>query len=124
MTTPDDPRSLLGDLPTPPPGPELAARVVAAARPLLAAHARRATVRAWLRPLLVALLPLPLLVAIDVSLVRALHALLSIALPEALSTYLAAQYALLLLLLAALGYAAIPVLADRQSRAALEERHV
>jgi hypothetical protein len=120
----DDPRDLLGPLATPAPDPALTARVVASARPLLAANARRATARAWLRPLLVALLPLPLLVAVDVTLVRALHALLAIVLPDALSTYFAGQYALLLLLLATLGYASIPLLADRQHRAVLEEGHV
>jgi hypothetical protein len=124
MTSPNDPRDLLGPIPAPAPDPALTARVVAAARPLLAANARHATARAWLRPLLVALLPLPLLVVVDTALVRTLHAVLALALPDALSMYFAGQYALLLLLLATLGYAAIPILAERQSRALLEEGHV
>jgi hypothetical protein len=124
VTTPDDPRDILGLLAAPAPDPALTARVVAAARPLLAANAQRSSARAWLRPLLVALLPLPLLIVVDTALVRTLHSVLAIALPDALSTYFAGQYALLLLLLATLGYASIPLLADRQSRAALEEGHV
>ena len=123
MTT-DDPRKLLGALETPPPSSDLVARTLDAAAPLLAAHARRAGVRAWLRPLVVALLPLPIILAVDAALVRALHELLSLVLPVALSTYLVGQYALLLLLLLGLGYAAVPVLADRQARAALEDAHV
>jgi hypothetical protein len=120
----DDPRTLLGPLDTPPPPHDLVPRTLAAAAPLLAMHARRAGVRAWIRPLAVALLPLPLILVVDAAIVRGLHALLSIVLPDALSTYFAAQYALLMLLLLGLAYAAVPVLADRQARAALEEAHV
>jgi hypothetical protein len=119
----DDPRDLLGPLETPPPPPDLVPRTLAAARPLLAAHARRGRANAWARPLVVALLPLPLILAVDVLAVRALHDLLSIVLPGALSTYFAAQYALMVLLLLGLAYAAVPVLVDRQARAALEDVH-
>lgn len=120
----DDPRTLLGPLDTPPPPDDLVPRTLAAAAPLLAMHARRAGVGAWARPLAVALLPLPIILAVDAALVRGLHALLSIVLPDVLSTYFAAQYALLVLLLLGLAYAAVPVLADRQARAALEDAHV
>jgi hypothetical protein len=120
----DDPRMLLGPLETPPPPHDLVPRTLAAAAPLLAAHARRAGVWAWARPLAVALVPLPIILAVDAALLRGLHALLSIVLPDALSTYFTAQYALLVLLLLGLAYAAVPVLADRQARAALEEAHV
>jgi hypothetical protein len=119
----DDPRDLLGALETPPPSGDFVARTVAAAAPLLALHARRAGVRAWLRPLAVALVPLPLIVVANVAIVLALHALLSLALPAALSTYLVAQYSLFVLLLLALTYASVPILVDRQSRAVLEDRH-
>jgi hypothetical protein len=124
MTADDDPRAMLGPLDTPPPPADLTARTLAAVAPLLLAHARRAGVRAWLRPLAVALVPLPAILAVDAAIVRALHALLSTVLPAALSTYFTAQYALLVLLLLALAYAAVPVLAERQARAALEEAHV
>jgi hypothetical protein len=122
-TTPDDPRDLLGPLATPPPRPGLTRDVLAAAALLLAAHARRTSARAWLRPLVVALLPLPLLVVADVWLVRTLHAVLSWVLPSIVSTYLVAQYALALLLLATLGYAAVPLLAERQMRTLPEDAH-
>jgi hypothetical protein len=121
---PDDPRSLLGPLEVPEPSPDLVPRVLASARPLLAAHARRATARAWVRPLAVSLLPLPLIVAVNVTVVRALYGLLSTVLPDVVSTYLVGQYALLVLVMLGLTYAAVPVLADRQARALLENSHV
>jgi hypothetical protein len=124
MMLDDDPRAILGPLDAPPPPPDLAARTMAAAAPLLAMRARRAHARAWVRPLLVTLVPLPAILALDAAIVRALHSLLSVVLPEALSTYFSAQYALLALLLLAIGYAAVPVIAERQARAALEEAHV
>jgi hypothetical protein len=119
----DDPREILGRLETPPPPSEFAAHTVAAAAPLLALHARRTSARAWLRPLAVALLPLPLILVADGAIVFALHALLSLALPSALTTYFVAQYALFVLLLLALTYAAVPILVDRQARGVLENRH-
>ena len=122
--TPDDPRTLLGPLDVPPTPARLLARTLETAAPLLAAHARHAEARAWLRPLAVALLPLPVLVVANVVAVRLLHALLSIVLPDVVSTYLTAQYALTVLLLLGLTYAAVPLLADRQSRAALENQYV
>jgi hypothetical protein len=120
----DDVRRLLGPLPAPEPPPDLGPRLLAAAAPLLAAHARRARWRTWLRPLLAALVPLPAIVAADAFLVRAVHTVLSSVLPAALTTYLVGQYALLLVLLLALAYAAVPLVAERQGRAALEASHV
>lgn len=121
MSMDDDPRRLLGPLDTPPPPFDLTARTLAAAAPLLAVHARRAGSRSWVRPLLVALVPLPLILAGDAAIIVGLHALLSLVLPAAISTYLVAQYALLVVLLLGLAYAAVPLLADRQARAALED---
>jgi hypothetical protein len=121
MSMDDDPRALLGPLDTPPPPHDLGARTLAAAAPLLAVHARRAGSRSWVRPLLVALLPLPAILAVDAAIIRGLHALLSLVLPAALSTFFVAQYALLVVLLLGLAYAAVPLLADRQARALLED---
>lgn len=120
---PDDPRSLLGPLDVPPPPADLVPKVLAAAAPLLAAQARRATARAWVRPLAVALVPLPLVVLVNVTVVRVLYALLSSVLPDLVSTYLVTQYAVLVLVMLGLTYAAVPLLADRQARAALENLH-
>ena len=119
----DDPRMLLGALETPPPSPHLTPRALAAAAPLLAAHARRTSWRAFLRPILVALLPLPVILAADVALVTSLYAALSLVLPAAVTTVLVVQYALFVLLSLALAYAAVPVLVDRQARATFEEAH-
>jgi len=104
----------------PPPATDRTARVLAAAAPILVVHARRASVRAAVRPVLAALVPLPFIVAFDVTLVRSLHALLATVLPETMSTFVAANYALLLALLVTATYAAVPLLVDRQLRGALE----
>jgi len=123
MTT-DDPRELLGPLDVPPAPPDFVLKTLAAATPLLAAHARRADARVWLRPLVVALLPLPVVIAVDVAIARGLYALLSLFLPDIVTTYLVAQYVLLMLLLVGFTYAAVPILADRQAHALLEDAHV
>lgn len=120
----DDPRDLLGPLDAPPTRSDFVPRTLAAAAPLLAAHARRTRVRVWLRPLAVALVPLPLVIAVDVVIARALYALLSLFLPDVVTTYLVAQYVILMLLLVGLTYAAVPVLAERQAHAMLENAHV
>ena len=124
MTTPGNPRDLLGPLDVPPLTRDLTSRVLAAAAPLLATNASHASTRAWLRPLVVALLPLPLVVAADVTIVRTLYTILSAMLPAVLSLYLVVQYALVLVLLVGLAYAAVPILAERQARAVLETVHV
>jgi hypothetical protein len=109
--------------PEPPPG--LAARVLRAAAADLARNAQAAAAD-WGRvgrALAAALLPLPLLVLVDVQVVRAAHAVLSAVLPGALSLYLVGTYGTLLALLFGLTYAAVPVLAARQGRPLLEGRH-
>jgi hypothetical protein len=106
----------------PEPPPWLSGAVLRAAAPLLAARAEPVPRPAW-RALAVALLPLPLVLAADWFLVRGAHALLSGILPDALSLYLAGSYAVLLATLLGLTYAAVPLLAARQLRAPLEERH-
>jgi hypothetical protein len=120
----DDPRALLGPLDAPPPSPELTTRVLAAAAPLLAAHARRTSWRTFLRPVLVALLPLPLILAADAAIAAGLYALFSLVFPAVVSTVLVAQYALFVLMSLALAYAAVPLIVDRQARATFEEAHV
>ena len=124
MTERDEFHALLGALDTPEPPPATTARTLAAAAPLLALHAGRTRWRTWLRPLVVSLVPLPAIVVADVALVRVLHAVLSLVLPSPLSVYLVGQYALVLALLLSLAYAAVPLVAERQARARLEESHV
>jgi hypothetical protein len=119
----DDPRALLGMLDTPAPPAELTARVLVAAGPLLAAHARRTSWRTFLRPLLVALVPLPLILATDAAIAAGLYALFSLVFPPVVTTVLVAQYALFVLMSLALAYAAVPLIVDRQARATFEEAH-
>ncbi|MGH7895152.1 MAG: hypothetical protein ACREQL_10820 [Candidatus Binatia bacterium] len=123
MTERDELHAILGDLEVPPPPRDLVPRVLASAAPLLALYARRAAWRTWLPPLAAALVPLPFGLAFDLVVLRAMYVLLTSLLPPMLGTYLVAQYALVLLLVLALTYAAIPVLAERQWRAVLEESH-
>ena len=106
----------------PEPPPWLSRTVLRAAAPLLAARAEPVPRPAW-RALAIALLPLPLILAVDWFLVRGAHALLSGLLPDALSLYLAGSYAVLLATLLGLTYAAVPLLAARQLRPPLEEHH-
>ena len=120
----DDPRALLGMLETPLPSPDLTTRVLGAAAPLLAAHARRTSWRTFLRPVLVALLPLPLILAADAAIAAELFTLFSLVFPPVVSTVLVAQYALFVLMSLALAYAAVPLIVDRQARATFEEAHV
>jgi len=65
---------------------------------------------------------LPLVVFLDVQLVRGVHALLSLVFPGALSLYLVGTYALLLAFLLAATYAAVPLLAMRPRPVTKEER--
>ena len=113
-------RRMLDTPMVPPPATDLTARTLAAAAPLLAVHARRASVRSVLAPVLAALAPLPLIVGVDLAVVQALYAALATVLPAAVSTFVAVNYALLLTLLLATTYAAVPLLVDRQLRAGLE----
>lgn len=97
---------------------ELGARVVEAAAPLLARHARVVGGRVvWplvLRAVAAALVPLPFLVFLDLQLVRTVHLALRSILPDLVSVLLVSGYAVGLLCLLASGYAAIPLLVERQ----------
>jgi len=102
--------------PLPPPG--LSARVLRAAAVPLAAHARRVARPDWWtvgRAVAVALLPLPLVVWFDALLVRGAYRVLTLVLPDALGLYLVGSYAVVLALLLSLTYAAVPLLAARQT---------
>jgi hypothetical protein len=105
------------------PPSDLGTRLLAAAAPLLAAHRRRALRWAVGRAIGAALLPLPVIVVVDVLLIRAAHHLLDIFLPRGLGLYLVASWAGLLALLVACAYAAVPLLAERQARLQLETSH-
>ena len=107
----------------PPPAPDLAARVQAAARPLLATRRRHAARRPLAAALAAALLPLPLIVALDVWALHLIYDALRRLLPEPLSLYLVVNYAAVLALLGALTYGAIPLLAERQARGHTEGLH-
>ncbi len=107
----------------PAPSPSLSARVRIAAEPLLAARRRRVD---WLRiaaAVAAAILPLPLILAIDWWVVTQAHQLLSSVLPDAVSLFLVGNYTALLALLLTLTYAAVPLLAGRQLRPAHEDPH-
>jgi len=121
------------------PPPDLAARVLSAASPLLADHARAARGAAVARApiprdaldgrrLAVALLPavllFPLLVVADLALLRALHGALGTLLPHGVTTYLVASYAALLAALVCVTFASIPLLVQRQGATVWKERHV
>jgi len=105
-----------------PPAPALGAAVLRAARPELRA-ARRARWAAVARALAASLVPLPLIVLLDAAIVRGLRAALAVVLPSGLSTYLAFNYAVLLALLLAITYAAVPLLVERQARGRWMEAH-
>jgi hypothetical protein len=115
-------RALAGD-PTAP-GPGLTGRVLTAAAPLLAAQARRAARVRLVRAVAVALVPLPAIVLLDLSLVRAAYRALSAVLPHAVSLYVVGNYAAFLALLLALTYGAVPFLAARQGRSISGGPHV
>ena len=120
--TDDDITRLLDAYVVPEPPAALTAGVLRAAAPLLARRARPSW--AALAPaLVVALVPLPAILALDVVMVRGAYDLLHLLLPAALSAYVAFNYAALLALLLGLTYAAVPVLAARQNRLQLEEAH-
>jgi hypothetical protein len=108
----------------------LTERVLRAAAPLLAEHARAAGRASWVggRRLVAALAPavlaFPLLVLADVLLLRAVHALLATLLPAPLTTYLVASYAALLAALVCLTFGAIPLLVQRQAYPPWKEGHV
>lgn len=139
----------VGALPDVAPSPELDARVLRAAAPLLAANARAADAsatplrtanaravsaagrafaldgRRLARALLPAILLFPLLVVADVWLLRFVHETLAGFLPRAFSTWLVLSYAALLSALGCLVFGAIPLLVERQAPLLVwKEEHV
>ena len=104
---------------SPPPGVPsgLTARVLAAAEPLLAANAARATRRRLVRALAAGLVPLPAILVLNFWLVRTGYEVLTRFLPDALSLYVVTNWVGFLALLLALTYGAIPFLAARQGAA-------
>lgn len=111
-----------------PPSPpaDLDERVLRAAAPLLAEHARTlagsvargvAAVdgRRLVRALVPAILLFPVLVVADVWLLRLLHQTLATILPGALTTWLVLSYAALLAALGCFVFGAIPLLVERQA---------
>jgi len=107
----------------PSPPAALATRVRAAAAPLLARHARASTLRTVARAVGAAVLPLPLVLLVDVYVLRAAYDALRAVLPAALSLYFVLNYTTLLAVLLTLAYGAVPLLAERQARVRREERH-
>lgn len=91
----------------------LSRRVMAAAAPLLASHARRAYRRRLVRSLLLTLAPLPAVVAFDAYFLREAYRVLSAWMPGPVVAWVLAGYAMTLLLLCALTYAALPLLFGR-----------
>jgi hypothetical protein len=92
----------------------LSQRVAAMIAPELARMAARAFRRRVALGVLLALIPLPAVLAYDAFVLRTIHAVLSFLLPEALVAYLVASMGLSILLLIATSYAAIPLLVHRQ----------
>jgi hypothetical protein len=105
------------------PPPRLEARVLAAATPLLARNAQREMWRRSLRAVAAALVPLPLVLAVNVLFARALYTWLQGVLPAELSLFVIWNYAALVALLCAAIYGAIPLLAARQVGLVGEVRH-
>lgn len=136
--------------PVPEPSAALQARVADAVAPLLAANAQAARVAAVAEApaarnvsfvsavaaprtidgarlataLLPAVLLFPLLVVVDVALLRTLHGVLASILPATLTTYLVLSYGALLGALVCLTFGAIPLLVQRQAPVVWKERHV
>lgn len=93
----------------------LSRRVLAEAQPLLQRVVMRRFWRQVAAVIVVALTPLPFVLAYDAYLLQLLHTAVSTLLPSALATYFVASYAASLLFLFALSYAAIPVLMARSA---------
>jgi hypothetical protein len=111
---------VLAASPVPEPPPGLTARVLRAVGPLLG---RRAAWPALGRAVAAALVPLPIILWINWLVVSTADRLLSAVLPSALSTFVVVNYAILVALLLALTYGAVPILAERQARGRREEIH-
>jgi len=88
-------------------------RSLTAARPCLAAHARRDYRRRLSFALVAALVPLPIIAVYDRAVLGWLYGIADAVLPTPLATLAVGGYAATTSLLLALTYAAIPVLVDR-----------
>ncbi len=97
----------------PAPSPGLSARVLLAAAPLLAARRRTVDWQRVAAAIAAAILPLPLILAVDWWIVTQMRHVLSTVLPDAVSLFLVGNYVALLALLLTLTYAAVPLLASR-----------
>jgi hypothetical protein len=117
---------LLDTIPAPSPSPALATHVLDAAAPLLSANAHRLPAAAWRRlaaAIAVAILPLPLILFVGWEALSTVNRLLSTVLPAGVSFYLVATHAVLLGLLVAVTYGAVPLLAAHQLRLRHEDTH-
>jgi len=96
----------------------LSQRVLQRVRPELERRAGAAWWRRVAAALLVALVPLPLVVAYDAYLLQMVYGLVSALLPSTVAAYLVLSYAAFLVLLFATTYAAIPLVLSRPPRLA------
>jgi len=94
----------------------LSRRTLARLGPELGRFAQAASWRRVWVGVLLALLPLPAVVAYDAYFLRVVYAVVSVLLPAAFAAYLVLSYAAFLVLLFALTYAAIPLLVVRDGR--------
>ena len=97
------------------PVPAQVERTMATAAPLLARRKVATRARRWrlARALAAAVLPLPLVLWLDMQLIRGVHGLAERVFPPAVSTYLSSSLGVLLALLLALAYAVVPLAAGR-----------
>ena len=94
----------------------MAQRTLLRVQPEMARLASAAFWRGVVRGVVLALLPLPLVLAYDAYVLRLAYELISALLPSAIALYLVASYAAFVLLLCAATYAAIPLLVARGAR--------
>ncbi len=98
--------------------------ILRAAAPLLAINAERARRRRTTvaRAIAASLVPLPLLVLLNLEMLRTIHGWLVAVVPSALGAYLIASWTALIVVLFTFTYAAVPLLAGHQARYT-EEAH-
>jgi anti-sigma factor RsiW len=96
---------------------DMAQRTLLRLQPEMARLASAAFWRRVVRGVVLALLPLPLVLAYDAWVLRIAYGLISALLPSAVALYLVASYAAFVLFLCAATYAAIPLLVAQESRA-------
>jgi len=101
-------------------GAQLSRQTLLQLQPELARRAATSRAAEWWRQvavaLLLALLPLPLVLAYDAYLLQLLYAAIQVLVPASLATFVVASYGALLVLLFAGTYAAIPLLLARGQR--------